>query len=88
MPESQKTPGEIVFERYLNSQSIAFEFEKPHAGKSKRPDYTIEWDGHTVVFDVKDFDPPKSFSMGFSQVRSLPTDPREDWSGTKEVQRI
>jgi hypothetical protein len=43
MPESQKTPGEIVFERYLNSQSIPFEFEKPHAGKSKRPDYTIQW---------------------------------------------
>jgi hypothetical protein len=72
MSESQKTPGEIVFELYLNSQSIPFEFEKPHAGKSKRPDYTIQWDGHTIIFDVKDFDPPKSFPMGFGQVDPYP----------------
>jgi hypothetical protein len=65
MPE--KTPGEIVFEKYLNFQNIPFEFEKEHPGKSKRPDYTIEWDGRPIVFDVKDFDPPDSFPMGFGQ---------------------
>src|SRR2546428_9005665 len=48
------THGEILFEQYLESQGLPFEFEKEHAGRSKRPDYTIEWDGKTIIFDVKD----------------------------------
>jgi hypothetical protein len=59
-----RTPGEVAFEKYLDSHHIKFEFEKEHPGKSKRPDYTIEWEGKTIVFDVKDFDPPKIFPMG------------------------
>jgi hypothetical protein len=65
MTDAPRTKGEILFERYLESQGLPFEFEKEHAGKSKRPDYTIEWDGQTVVFDVKDFDPPETFPKGF-----------------------
>jgi hypothetical protein len=68
MNDSSHTPGEAVFEKYLDSQNIPFEFEKEHPGKLKRPDYTIEWEGKTVVFDVKDFDPPKTFKTGFMQV--------------------
>jgi len=68
MSDSSRTPGEVVFEKYLDSQNIRFEFEKDRPGKSKRPDYTIEWEGETVVFDVKDFDPPKTFNTGFTQV--------------------
>lgn len=64
MPEALHTQGEILFEQYLRSQMLPFEFEKPHAGKSKKPDYTIEWDGKAVVFDVKDFDPPESLRGG------------------------
>ena len=60
-----RTQGEIVFESYLKSQGIPFEFEKEHAGKNKRPDYSIEWQCKMLVFDVKDFDPPDSFPMGF-----------------------
>jgi hypothetical protein len=67
MSDSSRTPGEVVFEKYLDSQNIPFEFEKEHAGKIKRPDYTIEWEGKTVVFDVKDFDPPDRFPTGFGQ---------------------
>jgi hypothetical protein len=69
---SCRTPGEIVFEKYLDSQQITFEFEKEHAGKSQRPDYTIEWEGKTVVFDVKDFDPRKNFRMGFGAFDPYP----------------
>jgi hypothetical protein len=64
MGELTRTQGENLFERYLAAQHLPFEFEKEHAGKSKRPDYTIEWNGQTVVFDVKDFDPPKEFPTG------------------------
>jgi hypothetical protein len=65
MHGSSRTPGEVAFEKYLVFHHIKFEFEKEHPGKSKRPDYTVEWEGKTIVFDVKDFDPPKIFSMGF-----------------------
>ena len=67
MAEPEKTKGEILFEQYLESQGLRFEFEREHAGKSKRPDYTIEWEGETLIFDVKDFDPPARISMGFQQ---------------------
>jgi hypothetical protein len=62
-----RTQGEVVFEKYFDSQRLPFEFEKEHAGKSKRPDYTIEWEGRTIVFDVKDFDPTDKFLTGFGQ---------------------
>jgi hypothetical protein len=55
---NDRTRGEILLEQYLSSQGLAFEFEKEHVGKSKRPDYTIAWRGSTIVLDVKDFDPP------------------------------
>jgi hypothetical protein len=66
-PDSVRTEGEMVFEKYLELQQIPFAFEKEHASKSKRPDYTVEWEGRIVVFDVKDFDPPDKFSTGFGQ---------------------
>jgi hypothetical protein len=72
MPESPCTPGEVLFEKYLNLQHIPFEFEKAHPGKSKRPDYTIEWEGRAIVFDVKDFDPPDSFRIGFGAFDPYP----------------
>lgn len=65
MTQVSRTVGEILFEQYLASLSLPFEFEKEHAGKNKRPDYTIEWKGQTVVFDVKDFNPPEKFPTGF-----------------------
>src|SRR5882724_5256108 len=72
MSKSPRTQGELLFERYLNSRNISFEFEKEHAGKSRQPDYTIEWEGQTIVLDVKDFDPPKTFKTGFAQVDPYP----------------
>jgi hypothetical protein len=73
MSDSSRTPGEVVFEKYLDSQNIPFEFEKEHTGKSRRPDYTIDWEGKNVVFDVKDFDPPKTPPpRGFGQFDPYP----------------
>lgn len=72
MTDAVRTAGEILFKQYLQSQKLSFEFEMEHVGKSKRPDYTIEWEGRTVVFDVKDFDPPSRISMGFQQVDPYP----------------
>jgi hypothetical protein len=64
MSEPTRTRGEIIFEQYLATQHLPFEFEKGCAGKSKRPDYSIEWNGQRVVFDVKDFDPPETVPTG------------------------
>ncbi len=50
------TQGEALFEEYLHTQGIAFEFERKQAGKSRVPDYEIEWGGKQVYLDVKDFD--------------------------------
>lgn len=55
MTEPARTKGEILFEQYLETQGLPFEFEKQYLGKSKRPDYSIEWKGVPVVFDVKDY---------------------------------
>ncbi|MGC0772508.1 MAG: hypothetical protein WB543_06190 [Candidatus Acidiferrum sp.] len=49
------TAGEILFEDYLRQMQYPYEFEKEFPGKSKRPDYTVTRDGHTFLFDVKDF---------------------------------
>lgn len=53
---SGKTTSEQLFEEYLVSQGItAFEFEKVWPGISSHPDYTIEHNGATYLFDVKEF---------------------------------
>jgi hypothetical protein len=72
MSELTRTPGEIVFEKFLDFHQIPFDFEKEYPGKSKRPDYSIEWEGSPVVFDVKDFDPPDTFPMGFGAFDPYP----------------
>ena len=72
MTKVPRTPGEVWFEGYLGSQQIPFEFEKEHPGKKKKPDYAIEWNGKTVLFDVKDFDPPKTVWRGFYTLDPYP----------------
>lgn len=57
-----KTEGEKLFERYLISQGLAFEFEKEYPQKAKRPDYTVPWEGNSVLVDVKDFESPSHLS--------------------------
>jgi len=50
-----RTKGEDLFQLYLATQNLTYEFEKGYPGKSKRPDYTVNWDGRSYLFDVKDF---------------------------------
>lgn len=64
-PNEHRTAGEIVFEEYLATQQLSFEFEKQHDGKTKRPDYTIGWQDENLIVDVKDFDSPPN-AGGFS----------------------
>jgi hypothetical protein len=49
-----QTRGELVFAEYLESYGLTFEFERQHAGKVKRPDFTVMWDRRDCLFDVKD----------------------------------
>lgn len=72
MSVQSRTPGETLFEQYLATQHIEFEFEKEYSGKSKKPDYTISWNGQPIVFDVKDFDPPSRYPTGFGQFDPYP----------------
>lgn len=52
----EKTISETLFEEYLFSQGItAFDFEKAWPGVPARPDYTIQHNGATYLFDVKEF---------------------------------
>jgi hypothetical protein len=51
-----KTVSETLFEEYLRSQGLAFEFEKPYLGKSKLVDYTVPVEGRDFLFEVKQFE--------------------------------
>jgi hypothetical protein len=84
VPEWPCTAAEIAFEKYLNSQHIPFEFEKEHQGKNKKPDFAIEWEGRPVVFDVKDFIPRDSISMGGEAFDPYPPIRREIAEGRKK----
>lgn len=61
-----KTFSELLFERYLRSQGLNdFEFEKSWPGIEKKPDYTLDADSSTLIFDVKEFpfkQPPAGIS--------------------------
>jgi hypothetical protein len=49
-----RTAGERAFEVYLVENGFTtFEFERAHAGKRKRPDYSLDLD-REYLFDVKD----------------------------------
>ena len=63
-PDAIRTEGELLFEKYLRSQGIEFEFEKQYPGKRKRPDYSINFNGLPILFDVKDFDQPAGVRGG------------------------
>jgi hypothetical protein len=49
-----KTPGEAAFESYMRESGIRFRYEVQEPGKTRRPDYTIRFDGRDVKIDVKD----------------------------------
>jgi hypothetical protein len=48
------TPGEMAFETYMRENGIRFRYEVQEPGKTRRPDYTIRFNGRDVKIDVKD----------------------------------
>jgi len=72
MPDKNRTEGERLLELYLASQNLPFEFEKRHVGKSKRPDYSLEWNGNAVLLDVKGFDSPEHAPIGVGAFNPYP----------------
>ena len=69
MPESH-TNGERLFEQYLASIGLTFEFERKHEGKSKVLDYRIGWKNRPHYCEVKDFEsPPLPSTSGFSALQ-------------------
>ncbi len=64
-----RTEGEQLFEQYLKSLDLSFEFEKQYSGKSARPDYTVNWNGIPHLFDIKDFHSPQLPMNGFGAVQ-------------------
>jgi hypothetical protein len=51
-----KNISEELFEKYLRSQDLPFEFEKKYQDKSKLVDYTVPIDGRDFLFEVKQFE--------------------------------
>lgn len=66
MAETIHTDGEYLFEQYLTSVGLSFEFEKKFEDKSKVVDYRVEWKGKSHFFDVKDFESPPLADIGDS----------------------
>jgi hypothetical protein len=69
MADSKRTEGERLFEQYLTSIDLPFEYEVEYAGKSKVVDYRIEWSGQPHFLEVKDFESPPLLTHGFCQVQ-------------------
>ena len=57
---NQKTYSDELFEKYLISQSLRFDYEKDCEIREKQgkktPDYTIYYDSQELIADVKEFD--------------------------------
>ncbi len=62
-----KSCSDLLFEEYLRSQNVGdFEYEKSWSWTDKRPDYSFEWHGSSLIFDVKEFafqKPPSGSSV-------------------------
>jgi hypothetical protein len=69
MAETKRAQGEQLFEQYLASIDLPFEYEVECEGKSKVVDYRIEWDGQPHFFEVKDFQSPALPTSGYRAVQ-------------------
>ena len=64
--KSSRTKSELLFEQYLNASGITdFRFEREFQETSKRPDYSLTFNGAEILFEVKEFQPtPDDFFEG------------------------
>lgn len=63
-----KNPSEVLFEDYLKQQGVEFEHERIIPGKRKRPDYPITWNGHELIFEVKELYATAPYPEGATDV--------------------
>jgi len=61
---SAKTHSECLFEDYLRSLSVDFDYEPELPGRKKRPDYRVEMDGNRHWFEVKELVDPEIMPTG------------------------
>ena len=59
---SEKTESEKTFERYLESQNLAW--DKCADSQKKHPDYKVEHCGLTCLFEIKEFEDPARRPVG------------------------
>ena len=53
-----KTPSELLFEEYLQSKGLGyFQFQKEMPGTLKKPDYSLNFGGQEILFEVKELTP-------------------------------
>jgi hypothetical protein len=60
---SPQTPGEQLFEQYLQLYGYEFRHEEGQSEKRKNPDYSVVRNGTSILCEVKDFE-PKMFPEG------------------------
>lgn len=86
-----KNYSECLFEKYLNDNSIPFEYEPTWAFTPKTPDYLINFDGVQVICDVTEImaHQPKDFfkliSESYSPIRRKIEDKRTQFKPFKQL---
>jgi hypothetical protein len=86
MANSKPTNGEQLFEQYLVSLGLQFDYEPSYPGKLKVLDYVIEWNGRPHFFEVKDFESPPLRSA--SVPHRVLTPVRRTYSGSLEREHL
>lgn len=66
------THSEVLFKTYLEARGIGPDYEPDVPGKTKRPDFRVQYGGQSVWFEVKEFDDPAVRpTSGFSPVPAI-----------------
>ncbi len=55
-----KNKSELLFEEYLPSQKLLFEYDKHRDFSGNLIDYTVQFDNQELLFEVKEFEPSDS----------------------------
>jgi hypothetical protein len=75
-----QTLSEALFEGYLLTHGIDFDYQPNLAETAKRPDYRIRMERRDVYFEVKQFDPP----AGLPAVGQFAVGQFDPYEGTRE----
>jgi hypothetical protein len=84
---NEKTESDLLFEVYLASQRLPFQYEKQFDFSRNLIDYVLEFEGQEFLFEVKQFDPgnyPLSGTFAvdpYREIRSKITDAQKQFKG-------